>query len=136
MRNQNSTLRPLLSAVALLLVASSALPAEIRVEVGATRSPDSIDQLTDAAVRRFAKQTALLGRTQLESMARSGRLKTKFTLPLRVVLTKNGVPLPMVQPAASTGTDLVPTFDPSGTRVFPAAYQTLLENTFSAVMST
>ena len=128
------TLRPLLAA-AVALSAPLALATELRVEIGQSRSPALVDDLTDQAVRRFARQSALLGRSSLELRARTGRLNTPFTLPLRVVLTQNGVPIPPRSVrAAGTGLNLV--FETVGPRVFPGSYRTVLENTFGSATPT
>ncbi len=120
--------RPLLAA-AVLLTTPLLRADEIRVEVGAMRAPGALSALTDAAVRQHARQTALLGRRNLESMALTGRLKTPYTLPLRVVLTQNGIPLPVNQQFRGGGGDIVPTFDTNPP--FPTTYKTLLEDTFT-----
>lgn len=121
--------RPLLAA-AVLLTTTLLQATELRVEVGSQRAPGSVFAITDAAVIAHARQTALLGHKQLESMASSGRLRTPFTLPLRVVLTQNGIPLPINQNfRAAGGGDIVPTFDTNPP--FPSTYKTLLQDTFT-----
>jgi hypothetical protein len=126
--------RPLTTAAA-ILIAALALADEIRVEVGMAKTPTAIHDLTDAAVRRHAAQTALLGRSSFERWTRWGRLKVPYTLPLRVVLTRNGVPLPPRQ-MQGVGSDINPVFDSVGPRVFPAGYQSLLQSVFTQARPT
>jgi hypothetical protein len=118
------------------MTASLLAAAELRVEVGQALLPGQIHDLADAAVRRHARQTALLGRAQLERWAATGRLRTPFALPLRVVLTRNGVPLPAKRGFLAVGGNINPVFDTVGTRVFPAGYRTMLESVFSQAVST
>ncbi|MEX2243512.1 MAG: hypothetical protein WD716_06650 [Fimbriimonadaceae bacterium] len=127
------TLRPLLVAAAVLVLSPLTLATELRVEVGGLRSMSPIRDLTDEAVRRFARQTALLGRRQLEAWSLTGRLKTEHTLPLRVVLTQNGVPIrPPFTVFAAGGGDISLVFHTSPhPRAFPAVYQTLLQDTLT-----
>ncbi len=134
MIRNDRTKRPLLVAAA-ILIASLTTAAELRVEVGQARLPGVIHDLTDAAVRRHARQTALLGRAQFARWTAQGRLRTQFALPLRVVLTKNGVPLP-ARGIRAAGTDINPVFDTIGSRVFPAGYKTMLESVFTQAKST
>lgn len=126
-------MRPLLAAAAILTAALSAAN-ELRVEIGGALAPGAIHDLTDAAVRKHARQTALLGRRTLEQWSRTGRLNTQYTRPLRVLLTRNGVPLPM--PKMGVGNSINPVFDTTGPRVFPASYQQLLEDVFAQAQST
>ena len=121
-------LRPLLVAAVSLIAAPFALGSDLRVEIGQTRSLDAVHDLTDAAVRTFARRAALLGHAQLENWASRGRLRTPYTLPLRVVLTRNGVPIPPHRPFLG-GSDITLTF--SLTRPFPAGYQTTLQGVFT-----
>ena len=114
------------------LCSSSALATDLRVEVGLTRSPGSIYEITDEAVRNFARRTAVLSRARRDFFRAHGRADVPFSNPIRVVLTEDGVPLPMVPSGRGTGTDIVPTFDTSGSRAFPPTYKTLLEATFTA----
>lgn len=126
--------RPLTTAAAILIAALS-LAGEIRVEIGTAKTPASIHDLTDAAVRRHATQTALLGRATFERWTRWGRLTVPYTLPLRVVLTRNGVPLPPRQ-MQGVGSDINPVFDAVGPRVFPAGYQSMLQSVFTQARPT
>ncbi len=121
-------------AACCLFIASLSHAQELWVEVGATRSREAVDTATDQAVRKYSQRVAFLGRQALESRYLTGRLSTPFTLPLRVVLTQNGVPLPMVSQSRAPGGDLMPTFDVGGARSFPALYQALLEDTFDAAL--
>ena len=115
-----------------LLCSSSALATELRVEVGLTRSAGSIHELTDEAVRNFARRAALLSRARRDFFRSHGQADVPFSAPIRVVLTEDGVPLPMVPGGRAAGADIVPTFDTTGARTFPASYQTLLEDVFTA----
>lgn len=117
------------AAAALIATAAAVQATEIRVEVGASRAPGDISTRVEQAVKQFAAQAAKL--TQAERTRRG--ITTQFSLPLRVVLTSNGEPLPAVRPLGpSKGPDdIVPTFDASGSRVFPDTYKTLLTDTFT-----
>jgi hypothetical protein len=128
------TPRPLLAAAA-ILIASLSIADEIRVEVGNTLAPGEIHDLTDAAVRRHARQTGALGRRTLAGWAATGRLGAPYTLPLRVVLTRNGDPLPM-KGKLGVGNAINPVFDTTGPRVFPTAYRDMLEDVFTEAQST
>ena len=127
-----SRLSCLSSGLLALLCFSSALATELRVEVGLTRSAGSIYELTDEAVRRFARRAALLSRSRRDFLRAHGQADVPFSTPVRVVLTENGVPLPMRPAGRAAGADIVPTFDTTGARAFPASYQTLLEDVFTA----
>lgn len=124
-------LKAIAGAALCFALVSGSHATELRVEVGASRSRDAVYAATDQAVRDFAKRMAFLGSRALEKRYATGRLRTPYTIPLRVVLTKNGVALPMNRSVLTPGTDLVPTFDASGPRSFPALYQTLLEDAFT-----
>ena len=123
-----------MTAAALLTLAPLIQATELRVEVGANRSPASVLSITDEAVRNFARTTSRLGGAQLERWALTGRLKTPYNIPLRVVLTQNGIPLPVNQSLRGVGGDIVPTFDTNPP--FPGSYQTLLQDTFTMARPT
>ncbi len=108
---------------------ASSFAGTLRVEVGGSRSPGYIDTQVEAAVRQHARRTAQLSSRYRELTRRPG--DPVFTMPLRVVLTSNGIPLPSTASRGRAPGDIVPTFDSSGARAFPTAYQTLLENTFT-----
>lgn len=119
------------AAGAAVLLASASAAAELRVEVGNTRSPGEIGARVESAVKEFGRRAAALTDQAREATAlRVGR-RVQFSLPVTVVLTRNGEPLPARSAGPLAPGDLIPTFDASGSRVFPAAYQTLLTDTFS-----
>ncbi len=115
-------------AAALLLTCPS--PAiDLRVNVGSTRNPVAVGNATDRAVRAFAKQTAEMSSGYVSALRQAGILRTPLTIPVRVVITPdNG----QHKSFSRDGGDIVPVFDTSGTRVFPANYQAYLERVFNA----
>lgn len=115
---------------ALLFLPLNCLAAELLVDVSSVRSPGDFDQTTNPAVRAFAKQTAALSGESRKAMRRAGQMKGPFFLPVRVILTDKGQRLPAV--LGRDPGDLVPVFDTSGSRAFPASYRNLLQRTFAA----
>ncbi|MBX3096841.1 MAG: hypothetical protein KF812_08265 [Fimbriimonadaceae bacterium] len=117
-----------LTALAGLWLASSALfAAGLQVEVG-TRDRD-----TDAAIEGALKRVGSLARES----ARAQRLNIPERMPLltnRVVLTRNGQRLPF-DPGGRAPGDLTLQFQSSGSRAFPTAYQTHLQNTFNQAVT-
>jgi hypothetical protein len=116
----------------LAVLASTVGAEEIRVEIGgaSSRSTDSSwTTKTDLAVRNYNRQVARL--TERERLAR--RITVQFSTPLRVVLTRNGAPLPIIKPSSTTRgpEDIVLAFDASGARAFPNSYQQVLADTFT-----
>lgn len=109
--------------------ASVSTAAEIRLEVGASRSPGAWDSQAEARVKDLNRRAAILSHAE---RARSG-FRTVFTLPTRVILTQNGQPLPVIRARSRDGAgDIVPTFDASGSRAFPVDYQNYLVSVFNA----
>lgn len=110
---------------ALLLFATPARAQTLTVEVGRVRTQGEVYEKTDSAVREFARRAALLTSAQ---RARLGN-RSVFSLPLRVELTSGGRKL--ATPKRQAG-DLVPTFDTTGSRVFPTAYREHLQAVFAS----
>ena len=127
---KRSVLRSLVGATALFF--SVAITAtDLYVEVGQTRSPEGLEFAIEQQVFRLSRNVAV---SSLRVRDAFGTSDVKPFFPTRVILTSNGVPLPMDRSAGST--DLIPTFDTEGDRVFPGAYQTLLEYVFTEAKST
>ncbi|MBS1724005.1 MAG: hypothetical protein JSS66_13755 [Armatimonadetes bacterium] len=116
----------LLAALAVPTICSAT---ELKVEIGSNRSPQSWEQRTDHAVRAFTLQTAKLSSGYRASLRRAGRMTAPYTLPLRVVLTSNGAKAAF---KGRGGGDIVPTFDTTGSNVFPDDYKTFLQQVFSS----
>lgn len=118
---------------AALLAALCLAPAwatTLYVETG-TRLPGDHMDLADEAVREYAKRMArYTERTRLQR-AKSG-VDPFQSMPVRVVLTRNGSPIPPKPPGRGRGPDLEPTFDLSGARAFPTAYRQYLESVFNS----
>lgn len=118
-------------AVPLLLggaLASPALAAELRLELGGERSPSAIQDRIDLEARRFGRAYADLTRAARERLS----MRRPFSQPVRVVLVRNGVPLPESSRQGRQNGDLTLQFDATGARAFPTAYQSLLERTFAS----
>jgi len=113
-------------AVSLASVAS----ADLLVEVGSMRSSGSIDPLVEARVKDYNLRLA-----RLSDSVRALRRDTEtFSMPVRVILTQNGIPLPVHHtfgPGRGLGDVITPVFENSGERSFPVAYRTLLEDVFT-----
>ncbi|MCW5937326.1 MAG: hypothetical protein KIT11_08475 [Fimbriimonadaceae bacterium] len=105
---------------------------ELRVEVGSRKAPGQWEQVADAAVRDFARQTAALSAGNRAALRRAGQMRTPFFLPTRVVLTEQGRALPPSGGRSREPGDIVPTFDTSGPRAFPTDYRQYLQDVFTA----
>ena len=130
MINKKAFLRSLLAAAA-ALTSVAALATDLYVEVGSSYAPGVIDAAIQERAFKLSRNVAV---SSLRARTLGGHGEVKPFLPTRVILTRNGVPLPMA-PSAGIA-DLVPTFDAVGPRVFPANYQTLLEDVFTEAKST
>ncbi len=109
-----------LAAAALSCVASG-----LDVEIGSSRSIDSVHERTDAAVRRLNLNFAILS-AQQRALRGDHRV---LSLPSTVFLTQNGSRLP---PAGGRGRgdSITLVFDSSGGRAFPPDYAQLLLDTY------
>ncbi len=122
---------PLLLALAFSF-STLAAATELRVEIG-TRSPSDWRPVADAAVRAYASRIAALTDRSRATWERAGLTRGSTFLPMRVVLTRGGRPLPMTfGERGRDPDDIVPTFDTGGDRAFPPSYRSLLERTFVA----
>lgn len=109
---------------------------QLKLEVGTYNTSTSIDSAVDSRLRLFGHNAAAL----TKRVRTAKRDKVQFSLPITLVLTQNGVPLPMpglkgkssLSNSPLAGEVLTLSFDSSGSRAFPAAYRTHLENTFTA----
>lgn len=108
-----------------LTLAAMAWSTELRVEIGSSRARDDSMARAEAAMRLFSKNAARLT-ARSRAAARSA---TPFSLPARIVLTRNGTPLGG-DTGRGRGADIALVFDTSGPRTFPAAYRTLLQDVF------
>ncbi|MDI9637322.1 hypothetical protein QPK87_10360 [Kamptonema cortianum] len=126
-------LRAAIAALTLFAAGSQALAGELRVEIAQGRSIDSYDQIVESAVRQHVNRLAQMS-DQTRRLRRDNHV---FTVPVRVVLTKNGQPLPVVKPVANgrESADIVPTFDLTGPRSFPTEYRTYLQSVFTSAKS-
>lgn len=115
-----------LIASACLAFAAGAGAASLQVEVSNTRSQGDLDQLVQARVKSFARTAAAL--THRVRM-RTGNRQV-FSLPVTVILTKNGQPLPVRSNTRAAG-DLTLTFETAGSRAFSTTYRTLLQDTLT-----
>ena len=89
-------------------------------------------ELADEAVRQYTRQAAKLSEASRLLRIEHGLPQSVFTLPVRVILTDDGVPLPVNPSGRGFGSDIVPTFDSGGPRAFPAEYKAWLESVFTA----
>lgn len=109
--------------------------AQLKLETSATRSVQSLDGEIDAKLKSYGRSASAL--TLRTRRARGD--KGQFSLPVTLVLTKNGVPLPMKSRGQKlgpkAGEELTLTFEASGSRSFPAAYRTHLEGSFASAKS-
>lgn len=109
---------------------------QLKLEVGTMKSSSSIDSALDTRLRLFGNNAAAL----TKGVRTKRGDKVQFSLPVTVFLTKNGVPLPVTRGKSANsklnspkaGETLTLSFDSAGSRSFPAAYRTHLENTFTA----
>lgn len=122
-----------LMAGAALLSGSQA--AQLKLETVSTRSSQSTDAAVDARLRSFGRTASAL--TYRTRQARGD--KGQFSLPVSLILTRNGVPLPVkkdrLERGPKAGEELTLLFEAAGARSFPAAYRTHLEGTFAAAKS-
>lgn len=116
-------------ALVALTAASSVQATELKVEIGGLRAPGLIDQATDRAARDFAQHVSALSKGWAESLRKSGSLRTKLTLPTRIVLTDRGNDMPF---KGRGGGDIQPVFDASGSRSFDQTYKDYLTRVFNA----
>jgi hypothetical protein len=122
-----------LFAGAALFVSSQAGP--LRLELGNSKSSQSVSSAIDSKLRLFGRNAAALTARARRARGDLGQ----FSLPTTLLLTQNGVPLPIRQTAKvygpKAGELLTLQFEASGTRSFPAAYRTHLEDTFASAKS-
>lgn len=109
--------------VALVGLAGASLATDLGVDISISRDQNAISAQTDAAVRSFAKRAAILTRR-----ARSGD-STPFSLPMRLFLSRNGVPLPNPT-TRGRGADITLVFDATGPNAFPPDYRTFLQSVY------
>ncbi|MCE9558076.1 MAG: hypothetical protein K8R88_03925 [Armatimonadetes bacterium] len=109
-----------------LLAASIASASQLRVEIPSGRA-DSKWSAADAAVRKFSKNLAQL--TRKERRGQTGL----FSLPVSVILTRNGISVPPPPSTRGRDPDLTIDFDSSPSGQFPAGYQSLLQQVFDSV---
>jgi len=132
----NEWIRAASAALVFGVVASSALAIDLYVEVPSGRSANGSNdygQAVEQAVRNASHRTAVL--TQARRDLKPSNVE--FTLPTRVILTRNGIPLPMYSGLLKTRS--LPTlsllFASSGATAFPGDYRTQLESTYTAAKS-
>lgn len=119
--------RFLAGGLACLALSGWAAATQLFVEVGQSRAPGTLDQKVEAAAIRFAERAHELALPTREALGDSQPL----ALPITIILTENGQPIPPAPPSLAPGDDIVPVFDASGSRAFPLAYRQLLEDTFT-----
>ena len=107
---------------------------DVFVEWQPGRSPAGYGELAEQAVKNYNQLMATLSDRRLSMEAH----RPTFSMPTRVILTSNGVPLPMTRVGGTRGSngDITLQFDTTGTRVFPGEYKTQLESTYAASKST
>jgi hypothetical protein len=128
-----NVVRAAVAALVLGVGAGSALAADLYVEWDSSRSSAGYGDVAEAAVRNLNQRMAVLSDQRLGMDAH----RATFSMPTRIILTKNGVPLPVTRVAGGRGAgDVSLTFETTGTRVFPSEYKTQLESTFAASKST
>lgn len=103
----------------------------LRIEVGATRSPESMGDRVDAVARQVGQRLAELSsrRRALDSSS------VPFSVPMRATLTQGGLPLPTVRGASrgpEAGGGLTLAFETTGDRAFPSDYRAYLQQVFAA----
>lgn len=110
----------------------AASASDLFVEIG-SRGATEYAPIVEKAVKAQNTRLAIL----TEPRRRLAGDSTVFTLPTRVILTKNGIPLPI----DTSNTDrrdfagLTLSFAGSGSLAFPTAYRNQLQNTFAAAES-
>ncbi|MBS1707453.1 MAG: hypothetical protein JSS65_01890 [Armatimonadetes bacterium] len=123
--------RAALAALAVLVCTESR--ADLRVEVGGSRSRDSVGNQVDDAARLYNHNLAVLS----EAARRMHGDKAVFSQPVRAWLTSEGKALPT--PSSGRGRGQGPItlqFDSSGSRAFPSNYQAFLQSVFAAAQPT
>lgn len=129
----NQWMRAATAAFVFGVASSFAFATDLYVEIPASRSGESdYGKAVEVAVRNATQRMATLTQSRRDLQPSS----TEFTLPTRVILTKNGVPLRPnwnIRREALPNINLV--FAPSGPTSFPGDYRTQLESTFTAAKS-
>ncbi|MFM9872164.1 MAG: hypothetical protein ACKVQS_01710 [Fimbriimonadaceae bacterium] len=127
-------LRAATAALVLGIGAVFASAADLYVEWDSSRSPAGYGDVAEAAVRNLNLRMALLSEQRLSLDPH----RAVFSVPTRIILTKNCVPLPTTRVGGgrSSSGDIVLSFDTSGSRAFPSDYKTQLESTYAASKST
>lgn len=118
-------MRILAALVGLAALTCLAPAASLTLEVAGTRSQSDLDRQIDAAARNFGLRAARL--TQRPRQATG--VKAQFSLPITLVLTRNGIPLPVQRTRSG---DITLSFEASGSRSFPLAYRTRIQDTFNS----
>lgn len=132
-------MRPTIHLPAILLALLPALatpqnlppdqPRGITVDIATARSRDEIHTQVQAAATRAVARLATLSAPSRQAR----KDQTPFTTPLVVTLTRYGVPLPNWNRLRSRAPEpIVPTFQTTGPRAFPADYRNFLESVFTA----
>lgn len=100
-----------------------------------TNTPGLIGSATDAKMRDYGRRMAAITESNREMRAQHGLWDSRvpFSMPMTLRLSRNFAALPPVRRGPG---DITLVFDASGSRAFPASYQTLLQNVFAAAKPT
>ncbi len=136
--NPGESLRKLVLTALTASLATIAFNQSSTLHVEASSTGD-IGLQMDNAARNFARVTSRLTEhaRAVRHQTRAFGNQTPFSLPMRVIVTKNGVALPSaLTPNAVVTNSITLAFDSTGTRAFPTAYQAALQSTFDTAVST
>lgn len=129
----NRTNKIMRTAVAAFLAATAAMlqATVLTVEVGPkTRETD--ERATEAAVRRFTQNLDALTQASRDAHVRWGKRPSILTMPVSVIKTRNGVPVP--PPVSSRGSnDITLVFNTASGRAFPTDYRDFLQNLYTTL---
>ncbi len=133
-----TALRTFLVSISLIGIAV-AQTNTIKIELGSSRSADG-KALADAASRKLATNLSALTKTARQQLARGGRYHPDIplSLPSRVILTQNGVPLstPKIRGFSRDASDITLQFDSTGAGAFSQTYRDFLQAIFDNAKTT
>lgn len=106
---------------------------QTELEIGASRSQESISRAMDERIRSIARNLATLSQNHREALKRAGLFnrQIQFSIPSRLVLTRSGRRLGESALIPDFGGTITLEFDTSGPRAFPSSYRQLLIDTFT-----
>lgn len=122
-----------LAGLLIAAIAAWAPAFQTELEIGNNRSQESISRAMDERIRSISRNLAALSAAHRDALDRAGLYdrRVQFSIPSRLVLTRNGRRLGESPLIPDFGGTITLEFDTSGPRAFPSSYRQLLIDTFT-----